>query len=96
MPWPSKNPDDYVQPSRWDSHPPRWLARMRGLPVPDPTPFWMNLCGTFGGFIAGGLLGEALGKDAMTCAWLGTVLVQGSVQLGWRLKHHRSSGQSAG
>lgn len=89
MPWPSKDPNDYMQPSRWDTQPPRWLARMRGLPVPEPTSFWMNLCASFGGFIAGGVLGEALGKDAMACAWLGTVLAQGAVQLGWHMKHRR-------
>lgn len=95
MRWPSKDPDDYTQPSRWDAQPPRWLARMRCLPVPDPTSFWMNLCATFGGFIAGGVLGEAFGKDAMTWAWLGTVLAQGTVQLGWRLKHRRRDSRAA-
>ena len=95
MAWPSKNPDDYVQPSRWDTEPPRWVARMRGLPTPDPTPFWMNLCATLGGFIAGGVLGETLGKDALTSAALGTFLAQSAVQLGWRMKHRHRRGEPA-
>jgi len=95
MRWPSKDPDDYMQPSRWETDPPRWLARRRGLPVPDPTPYWMNLCATFGGFIAGGVFGEALGGDAMMCAWLGTFLAQGAVQLGWRIKHRRTNRPTA-
>jgi hypothetical protein len=95
MPWPSKNPDDYMQPSRWDVHPPRWVAKMRGLPAPDPTPFWMNLCGMFVGLIAGGVLGEALGKEAMTCALLGMFVAQSVVQLGWRLKHRRRKVESS-
>jgi hypothetical protein len=87
--WPSKDPDDYSQPGRWETEPPRWVARRRGLPVPDPTSYWMNLCATFGGFIAGGVLGEALDKDATTCALLGSFLAQSAVQLGWRLTHRR-------
>ena len=95
MRWPSKDPDDYMQPSRWDVQPPRWVARMRGLPVPDPTPFWINLCAGFGGLIAGGVLGEALGRDAMWSALLGTYVAQGVVQLGWRIKHRRSGEPTA-
>ena len=38
MPWPSKDPEDYMAPARWDDDPPGWLARLRGKPHPDPVP----------------------------------------------------------
>ena len=85
--WPSKDPDDYMQPGRWETDPPRWVARLRGQPTPDPTPFWINLCASFGGFVAGGVIGEAVGSVALTGAGLGTILAQLAVAAGWRLKH---------
>lgn len=95
MRWPSKDPDDYMQPARWDVQPPHWVARRRGLPIPDPTPFWMNLYAMLGGLVAGGVLGEALYRDAIAGAWLGTLLAQSAVQLGWRLKHRRGDAPPA-
>ncbi|HEV7772837.1 MAG TPA: hypothetical protein VGO48_06065 [Conexibacter sp.] len=95
MRWPSKDPNDYAKPGRWETDPPRWLAKRRGLPVPDPTPFWMNLCATFGGLIGGGMLGEALGEDATAWALLGTVLAQSAVAVGWRMTHRRRKGEPA-
>ena len=89
MGWPSKDPDDYMQPSRWDVQPPRWVARMRGLPVPDPTPFWMSSCASMGGLIAGGVVGEALGRDPFPVALATSVLAQTAVDVGWRVKHRR-------
>lgn len=86
MRWPSKDPDDYTQRGRWDTDPPRWLARLRGIEGPEPAPYLLSVGAGVSGFIVGGVAGEALAGTPLLPALLLGLAARAAAEAGWRVR----------
>jgi hypothetical protein len=95
MRWPpSKDPEDYRTPGRWENRqPPQWISR---LPRPLAwlfrrwgAPYHYSLLAGFAGLVVGAAVGGLLSWDAGVSALVGAFIAQAGIEVWWWRRERR-------